>query len=135
MADRKVSLTGRDRRDASASQTAPAPLRCITTLGPKNDAVTASAVAAQRRRYAATLGQSCRCDGATERCNTVSAGEVEAGNRVADEQADRFNSGLEKSVVEKQADSLRLLVEVAGHGAFVAAFRDRSQIALADVDR
>jgi hypothetical protein len=38
---------------------------------------------------------------------------------------------LQERVAEKQADSLRLLVEVAGHGAFVAAFGDRAEIVLA----
>ena len=42
---------------------------------------------------------------------------------------------LQKSVAEKQTNSLRLLVVVGGHGAFVAAFRDRSQIALAHLNR
>jgi hypothetical protein len=53
---RSASSLERDggRRDASASQTAPAPPKCSTTLGPKNDAVTTSAVAPQRW-----------CDGAT----------------------------------------------------------------------
>jgi hypothetical protein len=32
---------------------------------------------------------------------------------------------------EKQADSLRLLIVVGGHGAFVAAFRNRAEIVLA----
>jgi hypothetical protein len=38
---------------------------------------------------------------------------------------------LQKHVAEKQADSLRLLVEVGGHRAFVAAFRNRAEIVLA----
>jgi hypothetical protein len=38
---------------------------------------------------------------------------------------------LQKSVAEEQADSLRLLIVVGGHGAFVAAFRDLPQITLA----
>jgi hypothetical protein len=47
----------------------------------------------------------------------------------------RFSNGLggsdlQKSVVEEQADRLRLLVEVVGHGAFVAAFRNRAEIVL-----
>ena len=44
-------------------------------------------------------------------------------------------SDLQKSAVEEQADSLRLLVEVGGHGAFVAAFRNRAEIVLAHVNR
>jgi hypothetical protein len=35
-------------------------------------------------------------------------------------------SDFQKRVVEEQADSLRLLVEVGGHGAFVAAFCNRA---------
>jgi hypothetical protein len=38
---------------------------------------------------------------------------------------------LQKRVGEEQADSLRLLIVVGGHGAFVAAFRDLPQIILA----
>jgi hypothetical protein len=37
-------------------------------------------------------------------------------------------SDLQKSVIEKQADRLRLLIEVGGHGAFVAAFRNRAEM-------
>jgi hypothetical protein len=42
---------------------------------------------------------------------------------------------LQKSVGEEQADSLRLLLMVGGHGAFVAAFRNRAEIALAHLSR
>jgi hypothetical protein len=35
-------------------------------------------------------------------------------------------SDLQKSVVEEQADSLRLLIVVGGHGAFVATFGNRA---------
>jgi hypothetical protein len=42
---------------------------------------------------------------------------------------------LQERFVEEQADRLRLLVEVGGHGAFVAAFRDRAEIVLANVNR
>jgi CHAT domain-containing protein len=44
-------------------------------------------------------------------------------------------SDLQKDIAEKQADGLRLLVEVGGHGAFVAAFRNRAEIVLAHVNR
>jgi hypothetical protein len=49
-------------------------------------AVTASGVAAQRRCYDATVGPRRRCDGATKRCNTGSAGAVETGDRIADDE-------------------------------------------------
>jgi hypothetical protein len=39
-------------------------------------------------------------------------------------------SDLQKRVAEEQADSLRLLIVVGGHGAFVAAFRNRAEIFL-----
>jgi ABC-type proline/glycine betaine transport system permease subunit len=42
---------------------------------------------------------------------------------------------LQKRVGEKQANSLRLLVEFGGHGAFVAAFGNRAEIVLAHVNR
>jgi hypothetical protein len=42
---------------------------------------------------------------------------------------------LEKRVAEKQADSLRLLVDVGGHRPFLAAFRNRAEIVLAHVNR
>jgi hypothetical protein len=35
---------------------------------------------------------------------------------------------LQKDIAEEQADSLRLLIVVGGHGAIVAAFRDLPQI-------
>jgi hypothetical protein len=38
---------------------------------------------------------------------------------------------LHEGVGEKKTDSLRLLVVVGGHGAFVAAFRNRAEIVLA----
>jgi hypothetical protein len=38
---------------------------------------------------------------------------------------------LQKRVAEEKPDSLRLLVEVGGQGAFVAAFRNRAEIILA----
>jgi hypothetical protein len=44
-------------------------------------------------------------------------------------------SDLQKSVGEKQADRLRLLIVAGGHGAFVAAFRNRAEIVLAHVNR
>ena len=75
-------------------QTAPKAPRCRTTPGPNSDAVTTSAVAPQRRRYAATVRQSCRCDGATEQCNTVSGGAVETCDRIANEKADRLGSAV-----------------------------------------
>jgi hypothetical protein len=37
---------------------------------------------------------------------------------------------LQNSVGEEQADSLRLLIVVGGHGAFVGAFRNRPEIVL-----
>jgi hypothetical protein len=37
---------------------------------------------------------------------------------------------LQKGVGEKQADRLRLLIVVGGHGVFVAAFRNRAEIVL-----
>ena len=37
---------------------------------------------------------------------------------------------MQKRVAEEKTDSLRLLVEVGGHGAFVAAFRNRAEIVL-----
>jgi hypothetical protein len=40
-------------------------------------------------------------------------------------------SDLQKDIAEEQADSLRPLIVVDGHGAFVAAFRDLPQIILA----
>jgi hypothetical protein len=40
-------------------------------------------------------------------------------------------SDLQKDIAEEQADSLRLLIVVGGHGAFVAAFRNRAEIVLA----
>jgi hypothetical protein len=39
---------------------------------------------------------------------------------------------LQKSVVEEQADSLRVLIVVGGHGAFVAATRLPASTAPAD---
>jgi hypothetical protein len=44
-------------------------------------------------------------------------------------------SDFEKAIGEEEADSLRLLFEVGGHGAFVAAFRDRAEIVHAHVNR
>jgi hypothetical protein len=44
-------------------------------------------------------------------------------------------SDLQKSVAEKQAEGLRLLIVVGGHGAFVAAFCNRAQIVLAHLNR
>jgi hypothetical protein len=38
---------------------------------------------------------------------------------------------LQKDIAEEQADSLRLLIVVGGHGAVVAAFRNRAEIILA----
>jgi hypothetical protein len=46
-------------------------------------------------------------------------------------QLEFTRSDLQKRVGEKQTDSLRLLIVVGGHGAFVAAFRDLPQIILA----
>jgi hypothetical protein len=40
-------------------------------------------------------------------------------------------SDLQKDIAEEQADRLRLLIVVGGHGAFVAAFRNRAEIILA----
>jgi hypothetical protein len=42
---------------------------------------------------------------------------------------------LQNSVGEEQADSLRLLIVVGGHGAFVPAFGNRAEIILANVNR
>ena len=50
-------------------------------------------------------------------------------------QQEFTRSDLLKRVGEEQADSLRLLIVVGGHGAFVAAFRNRAEIVLADVNR
>ena len=44
-------------------------------------------------------------------------------------------SDLQNRVAKEQADSLRLLVDVGGHGAFVAAFRNRAEIVLAYLNR
>jgi hypothetical protein len=60
-----------------------------------------------------------RCDAATDRCDIVSAGSVETGNGVVDEKADSVGSA----------------VLVGTCGAFVAAFRKRAEIFLADVNR
>ena len=49
-------------------------------------------------------------------------GAVEAGNRVAPLQQWSRRSDLQKGVVEEQADGLRLLIVVGGHGAFVPRF-------------
>jgi hypothetical protein len=57
---------------------------------------------------------------------------VPAGPRPAPPPAQQ---DLQKSVGEKQADSLRLLIAVGGHGAFVAAFGNRAEIVLADLNR
>jgi hypothetical protein len=46
-------------------------------------------------------------------------------------QQEFTRSDLQKRIGEKQADSLRLLIVVGGHGAFVAAFRNRAEIVLA----
>jgi hypothetical protein len=40
---------------------------------------------------------------------------------------------LQKDIAEEQADRLRLLIVVGGHGAFVAAFRNRAEIVRAHV--
>ena len=42
---------------------------------------------------------------------------------------------MQKRVGEKQADRLRLPVVAGGHGAFVAAFRNRAEIVRAHVNR
>jgi hypothetical protein len=42
---------------------------------------------------------------------------------------------LQKRVAEEQADSLRLLIVVGGHGAFVAAFRNHPEIVRAHANR
>jgi hypothetical protein len=42
-------------------------------------------------------------------------------------------SDLQKDIAEEQADRLRLLIVVGGHGAFVAAFRNRAEIVRAHV--
>jgi hypothetical protein len=44
-------------------------------------------------------------------------------------------SDLRKRVGEKKADRLRLLIVIGGHGAFVAAFRNRAEIVLAHLKR
>jgi hypothetical protein len=44
-------------------------------------------------------------------------------------------SDLQKHVREEQGDSLGLLIVVAGHGAFVTAFRNRAEIVVAHVNR
>jgi hypothetical protein len=50
-------------------------------------------------------------------------------------QQEFTRSDLQKRVAEEQPDGLCLLVEVGGHGAFVAAFRNRVEIVLAHVNR
>jgi hypothetical protein len=59
--------------DTSAGRIRPAPPRCSTTSVPKSNAVTAPAVAPQRRCDGATVTPQRRCDGATvtpqRRCN------------------------------------------------------------------
>jgi hypothetical protein len=62
--------------------------RCSTTLGPKSDAVTTSAVAPQRRRYGATVGPLRRCDAATEPLQHRFSRAVETGDSIANEAAD-----------------------------------------------
>jgi hypothetical protein len=61
------------------------------------------------------------------------AGAVEAGNRNRPTASTKWSrrSDLQKRVAEEKPDSLRLLVEVGGQGAFVAAFRNRAEIVLA----
>jgi hypothetical protein len=90
-----------------------------TTLGPKSDAVTTSAVALQCWCDGATVRQPCRCDGATERCNTVSAGAVETGDRIANETADSLGSA----------------VLVGACGTFVAVLRNHAKIVRAHANR
>jgi hypothetical protein len=78
----KVSLKlERDEVGGTHRSAKPRPRRprCSTTLGPKSDGVTASAVAPQRSCDGTTVAPQRRCDGPTERCNTVSAGAVETG--------------------------------------------------------
>jgi hypothetical protein len=85
--------------------------RYSTTSVPKSDAVTAPAVAPQPR-----------CDGATvapHRAVTASPPAVEHDHGIGDEER----------------DCLRLPLRVGTFGAFIAAFRKRAQIILADVDR
>jgi len=100
------------------------PNRARATSGGHNsrtesDAVTTSPVAPQRRCDGATVGQSYRRDGATERCNTVSAGAVETGDRVANETAYSLGSAA----------------LVGACGAFVAGLRNHAEIVRAHANR
>ncbi len=70
------------------------------------------------KRYDVTVWQPCQRDAATERCNTVSDGAVEAGNGVANETA----------------DSPGPAVLVGACRVFVALLHNHAKIVLADVD-
>jgi hypothetical protein len=59
--------------------------RCSTTSRPKSDAVTVAVTVQRLRRNAGVTAQQ-------SAATSFSAGAVETGNRVADEQADRFGS-------------------------------------------
>jgi hypothetical protein len=50
-------------------------------------------------------------------------------------QREFTQSDLHEGVGEKKTDSLRLLVVIGGHGAFVAAFRNRAEIVVAYLNR
>jgi hypothetical protein len=63
--------------------------------------------------------------------DTVTRSDAVTGN----EQQEFTQSDLQECVAEEQADSLRLLVEVGGYGAFVAAFGNRAEIVLAHLNR
>ncbi len=89
-----------------------------STLGPKSDVVTASAVALQRRCYGATVGAAMRAL-RRNRSNSLSAGAVETGNRIADETADSLGSA----------------VLVGACGVFVPLLRNHAKIVRAHVNR
>jgi hypothetical protein len=50
-------------------------------------------------------------------------------------QQEFTRSDFEKAIGEEEADGLRLVIVLSACGAFVAALRDRSQIALTHVNR
>ena len=65
---------------------------------------------------------------------TVSSLSVEADDRVGDAacsaaaQPEFRRSDFQERVVEEEADGLRLLIGIGGHGAFVSAFGKRAEI-------
>jgi hypothetical protein len=68
---------------------------------------------------------------------TSSRGTVTRSDAVTSdtEMAGSRGQILQERVAEKQAEGLCLLIVVGGHGAFVAAFRNRAEIVLAHVNR